>query len=116
MKKHSQYRGFTLLELQVAIVLLAFGVVTLASLMATQSRLLKHLQKGYAADATIHVARTKDPWVKELNTPARVATSDFTETAPTPVSNPNNTVTIVTQETDLKAESITVTADLTPIP
>ena len=111
-----QKRGFTLLELQVAIVLLAFGVVTLASLMATQTKLLKHLQKGYAADANIYVARSKDPWVQQLTMPARVATSDFTESAPTPISNPNNTVTIVTQETDLKAETVTVTADLTPIP
>ena len=109
-------RGFTLLELQVAIILLAFGVVTLASLLATQTRLLKHLQRGYAADANIYVTRSKDPWVQELQMPARVTTADTTETAPTPVSNPNNTVTIVTQQTDLKAETVTVTADLTPIP
>ena len=47
MPRRPRRVGFTLLELQVAIILLAFAVVTLASLLATQSRLLKRLQGDF---------------------------------------------------------------------
>src|SRR5205823_1959958 len=109
-------RGFTLLELQVAIVLLAFGIVTLGSLMATQTRLLKRLEMGFQPGSTVYVTRSPDPWVQKLAAPARVTSTELTEIAPTPVATPANHVSIVDNQTTLKAETITVTADVTPIP
>jgi prepilin-type N-terminal cleavage/methylation domain-containing protein len=107
-------RGFTLLELQVAIILLAFGFVTLASLMATQTRLLKRLERGFGPGSTIYVTQSKDPWVKKLAPPARLTTAAVNETAPA-AGPPGNTVSIVSQQQDLKNETMTVTADASPI-
>ena len=106
--------GFTLLELQVAIVLLAFAVVTLASLMTTQQRLLKRLRGDFKQSATVFVTRSKDPWVKKLQAPARLTAAEFTPTTAPSVTALNN-VDIVDEAMDLKSESITVTADVTPI-
>src|SRR5213082_1015323 len=93
-------RVFTLLELQVAIILLAFSVVTLASLMTTQQRLLKKLRGDFQPAATVYLTRSKDPWVKKLQTPARVTAAAIATTAPADVTA-LNTVSVVGQEADL---------------
>jgi hypothetical protein len=105
-------KAFTLLELQVAIILLTFAVVTLASLMTTQQRLLKKLRGDFTESATVYLTRSKDPWVKKLLTPARITAAEFTPTTPASV-DVANTVTIIERSADLKTESITVTADVT---
>jgi Tfp pilus assembly protein PilV len=107
-------RGFTLLELQIAVLLLAFAVMTLASLMTTQQRVLKHLRGAFTQSATVYVTRSKDPWVKKLLTPARITAAEFTPTTPAAV-DVANTVTIIERQVDLKTESITVTADAVSI-
>jgi hypothetical protein len=104
-----------MLELQIAIILLAFGVVTLASLMTTQARLLKHVQGDFKPDATICVTRSVDPWVKKLNTPARITADPLTQPA-APSVTAANTVAIISQESTLATESIIVTADVTELP
>ena len=104
-----------MLELQVAIILLAFGVVTLASLMTTQARLLKHLQGDFKPDATIYITRSTDPWVKKMNTPARITADVITQGA-APTVTAANAVAIVSQQQTLATETITITADVTELP
>jgi hypothetical protein len=106
--------GFTLLELQIAIVLLAFGVVTLASLLATQSRQLKRLQGAVRPGATVYVTESSDPWVQKLTAAAKATSTPLSQLA-APAVAATNTVEIVQQERDLAAERITVSADVTPI-
>jgi hypothetical protein len=106
-------RGFTLLELQVAVILLTFAVVTLASLMTTQQRLLKKLRGDFTDSATVYITRSKDPWVKKLLTPGRITAAEFTPTTPASVDVANSVI-IVEHSADLKTEAITVTADVTP--
>ena len=103
-----------MLELQVAVLLLAFSVLTLASLMTTQQRLIKHVRGAFTPGATVYVTRSKDPWVNKLQTPARMTSAPFTPTTPAGVTVAN-TVTIVEQSSDLKTESMTVTADVVSI-
>ena len=108
-------RGFTLLELQVAIILLAFGIVTLASLLATQTRLLKRVQGDFKDGATLYLTQSNDPWVRKLTAAARVTKEPVTQTAVPTVTAANN-VAVVAQEHDLNAEGMTVTVDVSPIP
>ena len=111
----SSRRGFTLLELQVAIILLAFGIVTLSSLLATQTRLLKRVQGDFQSGAMLYVTQSNDPWVRKLTAAARVTKEPITQAA-APIVQAENDVTIVAQEHDLNAESMTVTVDVSPIP
>jgi hypothetical protein len=113
MKSSSGKLAFTMLELQVALVLLTFGLVTLASLLATQTRVEKRLQNGFASGSTIYLTQSKDPWVRALGAPARITTQTFAQTTPSSVSAVNQ-LTIVDRQQDLNAETMTVTVDLSP--
>jgi hypothetical protein len=104
-----------MLELQVAIVLLAFGVVTLASLLATQTRVLKRVERGFSPGSTVYVTPSNDPWVQKLRAAARLTAAELNQSTPATVTNPGNTLTIVSKQTDLKGESLSVTADVTPV-
>lgn len=107
--------GFTMLELQVAVILLTFGIVTLSSLMITQTRVMNKVRGDYKTGTTFYLTQSPDPWVKKLNLPAQMTTSTLTLTAPAAVSNPQNSVTLDSQSATLRDESLTVTVDLTPI-
>ena len=63
-------------------------------------------------EARLYLWQSPDPWVNKLQLPARVTNEEVTLTAPTAVSGPQNTVTIVSKEMGLSDESITVTADV----
>ena len=104
-----------MVELQVAILLLTFGIMTLASLMTTQNRLLHRVRGDFQQDATLCVTRSIDPWVRQLGTPARITVGPITQSPP-PAVNALNEVVIVSEEHGLTEESITVTADATEIP
>jgi hypothetical protein len=103
-----------MLELQVAVLLLTFAVVTLASLITTQQRVLKHVRGSFEPSGTVYLTRSKDPWVVKMQTPARITAAPFVPTTPSSVTVAN-TVTIVQQQADLKTETITVTADVVSI-
>ena len=112
---HHPRRGFTLLELQVAVILLAFGVLTLASLMASQTRLVKRIEKGFEPDGRIYLAQPNDPWVRKLRAPAQLTTQEPTYGA-APTETPEQVVEIVSQTWDLSTETIAVTVDVSPVP
>jgi hypothetical protein len=103
-----------MLELQVSLVLLAFGIVTLSSLMMSQTRVMNKVRGDFRPDATLYLTQSPDPWVKQLNVPARISSAPLALTAPTPVSSPAFTVEILSQEQSLTDESITVSVKLTP--
>jgi hypothetical protein len=107
-------RAFTLLELQVGLVLLTMGFMTLASLLATQTRMQKRLERGFGQGATVYLTQSKDPWVKQLGAPARITTAAINSTAPTAISVSND-VAIVQQQRDLAAETQIVTVDIAPV-
>jgi hypothetical protein len=107
-------RAFTLLELQVAIVLLAFGIATLGSLLATQSRVLHRVRGDFKPDATLYLTQPNDPWVRQLGVPARVTSEPLALAPAETVGTPLNNVVIITTQTDLTDESITVDAEVTP--
>ena len=113
-RAHRDHRGFTLLELQVALVLLTMGLMTLASLLATQARAEKRLEGGFAPDSTIYITQSKDPWVQKL-APARISAAALS-LSPPPAITAVNDVVIVDKTQGLEAETMTVTVDVTPKP
>jgi hypothetical protein len=108
--------GFTMVELQVAIVLLAFGMMTLAALLATQERTLKRLRGDFNSGTTLYITRSVDPWQRKLDIPARITSTTITQgSAPTP-PNQLQTVDVLSVEYGLNDESVVVPAETTPIP
>jgi|SRR6266542_2550710 len=109
MKTRKRQLGFALLELEVSVVLLSMGVVTLSSLLMRQTRVLARVQGIYKPDATLYLTPSPDPWVQQMNVPARVTSAPLTLTAPGPVENSVNTLTLLNVQMGLRDESITVT-------
>src|SRR5688500_2205366 len=110
MRNRKDNLGFTLLELQVALVLLTMGMMTLASLLATQARAEKRIARGVTPGSTVYLTQSSDPWVKKLGAPARISIDELTLTAPASVTAVND-VAIVEKSQDLEAETMTVTVD-----
>ena len=113
-KSRLRRRGFTMLELQVAVILLALGVMTMASLLTTQQRTLKKLRGDFVPASTLYVTRSNDPWQQKMNVAARITSAPITQgAAPTALVHIQN-VSIVSTDYDLTGEGITVTADVSP--
>jgi hypothetical protein len=114
MNYRQHRRGFTMLELQVALILLTFGFVTLSSLMMSQTRVTKKVQGDFTPGAKLYLTQSVDPWVRQMDIPARISATELNLTAPTPVSNPLNEVKILSQQNGLTDESITLSVQLHP--
>ncbi len=102
-----------MLELQVALILMAFGMVTLSGLMMTQTRVMNRVRGNFRSGTTLYLTQSPDPWVQQLQMPALVSNAEQTLTTPSPTSNPEYSLGIVTQQNGLTDESISVTVDLT---
>lgn len=63
-------RAFTMLELQVALGVLAIGLLGLGSLMIRQSRQVARLESWCVPDRTYYVVAQSNPWMRALNAPA----------------------------------------------
>jgi hypothetical protein len=104
-----------MLELQVALVLLSFGIATLSSLTMSQERIIRKVRGDFVPDAKLYLTQSPDPWVKKLEVSAQVTASELSLLAPTPVAHPQNEVTIVSKTQTLTGETITATVDTTPV-
>ena len=105
-----------MVELQVAIILLAFGMITMASLLSTQQRTLKRLRGDFLPGSTLYVTRSNDPWQQKLNVSARITSAPLVQgAAPTPPFQ-LQTVEVLSVQYGLNDQSVTVTAETTPIP
>jgi hypothetical protein len=103
-----------MLELQVSLILLAFGIMTLSSLMMRQSRVMNRVRGDFKGGSTLYLTPSPDPWVRELGVAALVTPGEITVVAPTATNNPQYDVGLVSKQMGLTDESITVTVDLTP--
>ncbi len=63
-------RGFTLLELQVAMVIMSVGLLSFAGLLAMQGRQMRSVEKWCSEDPTFYVVSQSNRWMRELGAPA----------------------------------------------
>lgn len=92
-----QAGGFTLLELQVSLAVLAIGVLGLSSLMIRQSRQIDRIEAWCVPDRTYYVVGQTDPWMRALGAPAELAASAGESAWVPPVgSQKDNIVTLLT--------------------
>jgi hypothetical protein len=78
-----QRDAFSYLEMQVALVLFAFALASLAPLVIVQSRQARHLQEMLATDTTHYFVPSDDRWARKLGAGAELETVE-----PPPVSPP----------------------------
>jgi type II secretory pathway pseudopilin PulG len=84
-KKNGPRTGFSLLELEVAFVLLGIALAGLGPLVVMQSRQLKRLESRFRDQTTYYLAPSENRWARKLGASALIQTED-PGSAPPPVT------------------------------
>jgi prepilin-type N-terminal cleavage/methylation domain-containing protein len=67
-------RAFTMLELQVALVVMAIGLLGIETLMIRQSKQVSRLEQWCVSSPTYYLVSQTDPYLRAMETPARLET------------------------------------------
>jgi hypothetical protein len=112
----SMRRGLSILEMEVALVLLSMTLVTVASLTVTQWRMAASLEGPFTDGATLYLTRCDHKWVRALGISAVVAA----EPDPCPLGTTLleiNTVTVLDRQIDLISGAMGATVQVEhPLP
>ena len=63
-------RGFTLLELQVTLVIMSVGLLSFAGLLAMQGRQMRSVEQWCSSSPTYYVVSQSNRWMRQLGAPA----------------------------------------------
>ena len=63
-------RGFTLLELQVTLVIMSVGLLSFAGLLAMQGRQMRSVEQWCRSSPTYYVVSQSNRWMRQLGAPA----------------------------------------------
>jgi prepilin-type N-terminal cleavage/methylation domain-containing protein len=102
--------GFSMLELQVALVVFGIALTGLGPLVVMHSRQLKKLEGRFSPGTTYYLIPASDLWARKLGASASLATSSSTTT---PSSGPPAVNDVQIQSLEKTLESQTVTAFVT---
>jgi hypothetical protein len=99
--------GYSLLELQAALVVFGVAVLGLCPLVVMQSRQLKKLEDRFSPQTTYYLVPSTDPWAQKLGAAASSAVQDPGASPPPSQTAPVNDVQIVALEKSLTSEEVT---------
>ncbi len=102
-------RGFTLLELEVAMVILAMGIVGLGSLVTVTTRQMAEVDKWCEDEPTYYLVSQEDPWMQQLGTPANMESiSGQSAWTPPVTGDATDRWTLLTHTTDTDTRTATI--------
>lgn len=114
--------GYTILEVQVAFVLLGIGLAGICPLVVMQVRMSSKVQKGFnpqtayfRAGTTCYVVPASDPWERKLGVAASLRTTPTRDPFTTSLPAYIVTVTAPVQKA-LGVDAVTVHVKVTPLP
>jgi prepilin-type N-terminal cleavage/methylation domain-containing protein len=99
--------GFSLLELQVALIIFGIALTGLCPLVVMQSRQLQCLQNRLKPETTYYLVPSSHPWARKLGAGASLATQLSVSPPPTNGPPPANSVSIQSLEKSLLSEAVT---------
>src|SRR5947207_819536 len=101
----SSRSGFSMLELEVALVVFGFGLTGLCPLVVMHSRQLKKLEERFSPATTYYLIPSSEAWARKLGAAASLSTENesSTQTAQTAVKD----VQIISVEKSLLSEEVT---------
>jgi prepilin-type N-terminal cleavage/methylation domain-containing protein len=113
-EKSSRRGGFSMLEMQVAMVLFGIALTGLGPLAVMQSRQLTKLQARFSSQTTYYLVPSNDLWTRKLGASASVSTSS-SSTSPSGGQPPAYDVQIQSLDKSLESQTVTATVTVQPI-
>ena len=105
--------AFTLLELEVSLVVLVAGLLGLVGLLAVQARQIGHAEAWCRADPTYYLVSHSNPWMRRLEPSADLSTQPGQVSWTPPVSGTQQyDIHLTAVEQDLEGQVITATCSL----
>jgi Tfp pilus assembly protein PilV len=98
--------GFSLLEFQVALVLLGIGLVGLFPLVVMQSRAVASLERRLAPQTTYYLVPWPSPWARKLGAKAQVTATPSAGSAAAVPLTPVNDVSVLSLSRLVNAEEV----------
>jgi prepilin-type N-terminal cleavage/methylation domain-containing protein len=105
-------RGFTILELEVAMVLFGVALTGVCPLMVMYSKQLKNMQGRFNPQTAYYLVPSSDAWTRKLGAAASVVTQDPGAPPPPGSPMPVNDVEIQSLDKSFTGEVITVYASV----
>ena len=99
--------AFSLLELEVALVLFGIALTGLCPLVVMQSRQVRNLQSRLNPQTTYYLVPSADPWARKLGAGASLVTQLPAASAPSTQPTPVNQVSIQSLTKSLVSQSVT---------
>ncbi len=110
---HNRGRAFTLLELQVTLVILAVGLLSFAGLLAVQGRQLRRVEQWCSSSPTYYVVSQSDRWMRQLRASAKLESTAGQSAWTPPVTGTDQyTVTLTSQVRDLDSQQMSGSVQL----
>ena len=106
-------RAYTLLELQVTLVILTSGVLAIAALLAAQGRQIRHVEQWCSAGATYYLVSQTNRWMRRVAAPAQVETeAGVSAWTPTVTGEAEYQVQLTALSQDLQSRSLQAEVNL----
>lgn len=99
--------GFSLLELEIAVVIFGIALSGLAPHTVMYIKHLDHLQDRFSPEQTYYLVPSSDQWARKLGAAATVTTVDPGAVTVTPGGLPANEVRVTSLEKSLTGEEAT---------
>lgn len=113
----SRMSGFTLLEIQVTLAILAVGLVSFGGLLAMQAKQIRHVEQWCRSEPTYYVVSQTDRWMRQLGAAASLETlPGQTAWSPPVTAEQVFRVVLEFQSRDVESRTITARAKLEAIP
>ncbi|HWE37889.1 MAG TPA: hypothetical protein VG406_15070 [Isosphaeraceae bacterium] len=104
-----RYRaGYTVLEAQVAFVVLGVALAGICPLVVMQLRVVRKLEARFPA-GTYYLAPAPDGWARKLGVPAAIVSTDPGTPSNVATASPANAVTLVAPGVVVGADDATIT-------
>jgi prepilin-type N-terminal cleavage/methylation domain-containing protein len=115
-KTNNPAPGFTMLELQVALIVLGVCLMGLASLLAMHSRQLRQVEQWCGpGHPTYYLVSQTDRWMKQLGAPANMEPAvGKTPWVPPPADKPKYDVHLLSVSRQLDNTTLSATVELQP--
>jgi type II secretory pathway pseudopilin PulG len=108
--------GFTILELEVAMVVFGIALMGVCPLVVMYSKQLRSIETRFNPQTTYYLVPVADHWTRKLGAAATMTTQAPPPTSPPVSPLPVNDVQVQSFDKSMTSQNVTVTVSVQPLP